>query len=119
MSVLEETGGGFMKRQKQTENEDRQELRHLKRQEILELLLEQTRRADTLEQHVKELEQHVKELEEQLENRDITVRKAGTLAKAALQINKVFEAADAAARQYYMNVQRLTDLTMKHNENKE
>ena len=101
-----------MKRQKQTENEDRQELRHLKRQEILELLLEQTRRADTLEQHVKELE-------EQLENRDITVRKAGTLAEAALQINKVFEAADAAARQYYMNVQRLTDLTIKHNENKE
>ena len=112
MSVLEETGGGFMKRQKQTENEGRQELRHLKRQEILELLLEQTRRADTLEQHIKELE-------EQLENRDITVRKAGTLAEAALQINKVFEAADAAARQYYMNVQRLTDLTMKHNENKE
>ena len=116
MSVLEETGGGFMKRQKQTENEDRQELRHLKRQEILELLLEQTRRADTLEQHVKELEQHIKELEEQLENRDITVRKAGTLAEAALQINKVFEAADAAARQYYMNVMRLTDLTMKQNE---
>ena len=105
-----------MKRQKQTENEDRQELRHLKRQEILELLLEQTRRADTLEHRVKELEQHVKELEEQLENRDITVRKAGTLAEAALQINQVFAAADAAARQYYMNVMRLTDLTIKQNE---
>ena len=105
-----------MKRQKQTENEDRQELQHLKRQEILELLLEQTRRADTLEHRVKELEQHVKELEEQLENRDITVRKAGTLAEAALQINEVFAAADAAARQYYMNVMRLTDLTIKQNE---
>ena len=112
-----------MKRQERTENEDRQELRHLKRQEILELLLEQTRRADTLEQrvkeleqHIKELEQHVKELEEQLENRDITVRKAGTLAEAALQINEVFAAADAAARQYYMNVMRLTDLAMKQNE---
>ena len=116
MPVPEETGGGFMKRQKQTENEDRQELRHLKRQEILELLLEQTRRADTLEHRVKELEQHVKELEEQLENRDITVRKAGTLAEAALQINEVFAAADAAARQYYMNVMRLTDLTIKQNE---
>ena len=112
----EETGGGFMKRQERTENEDRQELRHLKRQEILELLLEQTRRADTLEHRVKELEQHVKELEEQLENRDITVRKAGTLAEAALQINEVFAAADAAARQYYMNVMRLTDLTIKQNE---
>ena len=98
-----------MKRQERTENEDRQELRRLKRQEILELLLEQTRRADTLEHRVKELE-------EQLENRDITVRKAGTLAEAALQINEVFAAADAAARQYYMNVMRLTDLTIKQNE---
>ena len=101
-----------MKRKKQTEDADLRELRHLKRQEILELLLEQTRRADALEQRVKELE-------EQLENRDITVRKAGTLAEAALQINEVFAAADAAARQYYMNVRRLTDLTMRQNENKE
>ena len=108
-----------MKREKQTENEDWQELRRLKRQEILELLLEQTRRADTLEQRVKELEEHVKELEKQLENRDITVRKAGTLAEAALQINEVFAAADAAARQYYMNVMRLTDLAIQQNEKKE
>lgn len=101
-----------MKRQKQTEDADRQELRHLKRQELLELLLEQTRRADALELRVKELE-------EELENREITVRKAGTLAEAALQINEVFAAADAAARQYYMNVRRLTDLTMRQNENEE
>ena len=35
------------------------------------------------------------------------------------KLGEVFAAADAAARQYYMNVVRLTDLAMKQNENKE
>ena len=106
-----------MKKQKRTESADRQELRHLKRQEILELLLVQTKRANKLEKRVNELTERVNELEEQLESREITVQRAGSLAEAALQINEVFAAADAAARQYVMNVQRLTDMQMKLNEN--
>ena len=107
--MLERKGGGFMKRQ--PENAAQKELRHLKRQELLELLLEQTRRAN-------QLEQRVNELEKQLENRNITLQKAGSLAEAALRLNEVFEAADAAARQYVMNVRRLVDLEIKQHGNK-
>ena len=37
-------------------------------------------------------------------------------ALATIGASGVIAAADAAARQYYMNVMRLTDLTMKQNE---
>lgn len=85
------------------------ELRRLSRKELLELLLEQKRRAD-------QLEQRVTELEAMLQNRDITIQKAGSIAEAALQINEVFAAADAAARQYVMNVRRLAGQASEQHE---
>lgn len=76
------------------------ELKRLSRTELLELLIEETRRGDRLEQELREAK-------EKLESREIKKERAGTLAEAALSINSVLEAADAAARQYLENVRNL------------
>ena len=76
------------------------QLKNLTRGDLLELLLEQTKRAD-------ELQLQVDELTVQLESREITnISGVGTLADAALQLNGVFEAADKAAKEYIENAER-------------
>ncbi len=69
------------------------ELRKLTRGELLELLLVQSKEIDRLNA---ELEQ----LQEQVQQREIKLAHAGSIAEAALQLNGVFEAAQAAADQY-------------------
>ncbi len=76
------------------------EMKKLRRSELLEMLIEQTKRGD-------ELEQEIQLLREQLRNRDLSLKEAGTLAEASLRINAVFEAADAAAAMYLENVRHL------------
>jgi len=74
------------------------ELKRLSRAELLEMLLEQTRKVEALEA---ELEQKNKELE----NKRLIMEKAGSLAEAALELNGVFEAAQKAADQYLYNIE--------------
>lgn len=76
------------------------ELSELSRKQLLELLLKQTERAD-------QLELQLKEAEEKLACRLIIEKEAGSIAEAALQLNGVFEAAEAAAAQYLENVLEL------------
>lgn len=83
------------------------ELKKLKRAELLEMLLEQTKRVEALE-HELELKN------EELENRKIIIDKAGSIAEASMRLNKVFETAQKAADQYLENVIR-----MKSNSNEE
>ena len=75
------------------------ELRRLSRRELLEMLLAQSREND-------ELRRRIEELEAQLNAREIEVDEVGNLAEAALKLNGVFEAAQAAADQYLENVRR-------------
>ena len=75
------------------------ELRHLKRVELLELLVEQSKQ-------VEELEARLQEAEEKLKNREILIETTGSIAEAALKLNGVFEAAQAAADQYLENIKR-------------
>ena len=82
------------------------DIKKLSRQELLELLLEQTQRREELE---KELEETKKLLEE----KEILLESAGSIATAALEINKVFEAADMAARQYVKSVKTVVDKAAK------
>lgn len=77
------------------------ELRRLSRAELLEMLLEQA-------EENRKLRQRLDEAERALEDRRITVARAGSLAEASLQLNQVFAVADRAARQYVENVQRLS-----------
>ena len=73
------------------------ELKKLSRAELLEMLLSQSRENE-------QLKQQLAEANEKLEAREISVDKAGTLAEAALKLNGVFEAAQAAADQYLDNL---------------
>ena len=65
------------------------ELRGLGRRQLLELMLEQAKKS--------------------LEKREIALNEAGSIAVAALQINGVFEAAQAASQQYIENIRSLSD----------
>lgn len=78
------------------------ELQHLSRTELLELLIEQ------MEENAL-LKLQLKSAMAQLEHKNIQILKAGTLAEAAVQLSGIFEAADAAAKQYLDNVRRLAD----------
>lgn len=76
------------------------ELRRLSRAELLEMLLAQTEENERLRERLDEAEAA-------LNDRHIEIERAGSLAEASLRLNKVFTAADEAARQYLENVQRM------------
>ena len=73
------------------------ELKKLNRKQLLELLLRQTERVETLETELAETKR-------QLEDKRITEMEAGSIADAALKLNGIFEAAQKAADQYLDNV---------------
>lgn len=78
------------------------ELQRLKRGELLEMLLEQSKENDRLKEEVEELRA-------QLADRKIEIESAGTIAEASFRLNGVFDAAQAAAQQYLDNLQLLYD----------
>lgn len=78
------------------------ELQRLSRTELLELLIAQ------MEENAL-LKLQLKSAMAQLEHKNIEILKAGSLAEAALELNGIFQAADAAAKQYLDNVRRLAD----------
>lgn len=73
------------------------ELRKLTRTELLELLLVQSRELDKVNRELESLQQ-------KYEKREIALSQAGNIAEAALQLNGIFEAAQAAADLYLENV---------------
>lgn len=78
------------------------ELKKLSRIELLEILI------DLSNENV-ELKKSVQELSYQLDNRNIMLTEAGSIAEASLKLNGVFEAAQAAASQYIENIQRISE----------
>lgn len=77
------------------------ELKRLSRSELLEMLIQQS----------KELERLRKQLdaaESALQNREIAIINAGSIAEAALQLNGVFTAAQDACQQYMENICHLS-----------
>ena len=77
------------------------ELRRLSRADLLEMLIDQS----------VELQQVKSELaaaRAELEKREIDIREAGSIAEAALRLNGVFEAAQAASEQYLQQVRLLS-----------
>lgn len=73
------------------------ELRRLSRAELLDILYEQQKR---YEESLAENQA----LRQQLEERTLRIAAAGSIAEAAVQVNGVFEAAQAAADQYLASV---------------
>lgn len=76
------------------------ELRRLKRVDLLEMLLEQSK-------EVEQLKQENARLKATLAKRDIDVREAGNLAEAAMKLNNIFEVAQKTADQYLENIKRM------------
>ena len=69
------------------------ELRKLSRAELIDILFE-------LQTQNENLTAENRELAAQLESRQLQITEAGSIAEAALRLNGVFEAAQAAADQY-------------------
>ena len=78
-----------------------QELKKLRRSDLLELLIAQ-------EKENEQLRSQIAQLKRRLEDRTIALEQAGSIAEASLQINGVFQAAQDAAAQYLENIQRLS-----------
>ena len=78
----------------------KKELKRMSREELAELLLIERRR-------ISELEEEVAALNAKLEEREIKIENAGSIAEASLSLNGVFESTEAACRQYIENVERL------------
>ncbi len=79
------------------------ELKKLKRAELLEMLIEQSK-------EVASLKKQLQEANEKLEDRQIIIESSGSIAEAALRLNGVFEAAQNAAEQYLENIKRQSDI---------
>lgn len=83
------------------------ELQKLKRGELLEILLEQSRENESLKIQLADKNKAIDVLNEKLECRKIDLKDAGTIAEASFKLNGVFEAAEKAAQQYLENLQAL------------
>ena len=77
------------------------ELKRLGRSELIEILYELQKRND-------DLVQENRQLKEALDDRQLHLSEAGSIAEAALRVNGVFEAAQAAADQYLASVKAAT-----------
>ena len=77
-----------------------QDLKHLRRADLLELLLEQSRENEALRSEIQQLR-------EQQSQQDILLNNAGSIAEASLRLNGVFEAAQRACDQYTANIEKL------------
>lgn len=86
------------------------ELKKLNRKELLELLLEQTRR-------IEELENEIHNLNKKLESKKVIFKNAGSLADAALQLSGIFSVAQEAADIYLSNIKDLKEKEEKEIEN--
>lgn len=75
----------------------KRELRRMNRMELIEIIY-------ALKQHEEELEQQNAKLRRQLADRTLRLEQAGSIAEASLLLNRVFEAAQAAADQYLESI---------------
>ena len=82
------------------------ELRKLSRIDLLQLLLKEIKENE-------KLRKERKVLQEALDNKEIRIQEAGSIAEAALQLNGIFEAAEQAAAQYLENMRKLTEVQLK------
>ncbi len=80
----------------------RKELKRMSRLELLELLLE-------VDQENERLREENARLTAQWNSRQIKLEKAGSIAEAALALNRIFEDAQAAADQYLESIRALDD----------
>jgi hypothetical protein len=84
------------------------DLRKLSRTDLLEMLLEQSRKMEELQSELERVQSENKAAKEKLNQREISLMQAGSIADAALQLNGVFTAAEKACEQYIDNIKNLS-----------
>ena len=80
------------------------ELRRLSRADLLEMLIAQS-------EELREVKERLAAAETALASRIIEINNAGSIAEASLQLNGVFEAAQAACAQYTESIRSLNKRT--------
>ncbi|MBR0136794.1 MAG: hypothetical protein IJM15_00060 [Erysipelotrichaceae bacterium] len=83
------------------------ELRRLKRMQLLEILYQQQKR-------IEELENENEYLHRELSSKQILLDKAGNIANASLVISEVFTRAQKAADMYLESVKHLAQRAREH-----
>lgn len=78
------------------------ELKKLRRADLLEMML-------TLSRENEDLRSQLEQANKQLNERTIAIENAGSLAEAALRLNGIFEAAQAACDQYTQNIRQRSE----------
>ncbi len=92
------------------------ELKRMSRTEILELLLSQTNRIEELEEKLNEAATKAQEATKQMQDRQLKIEQAGSIAEASLQLSGIFNDAQAAADQYLENIKRIEEDTKKQSD---
>ncbi len=78
----------------------------MSRSELIEIIY-------ALEGDTNRLEKENAELKSKLEEREIKIENAGSLAEAALSLNEIFKKADDAASDYLLSAKRLKEEAQK------
>ena len=78
------------------------QLKKLKRNELLEILVIQSEKIDAQKEEMETLR-------ELAESKDINIQNAGSIAEASIKLNSVFENAQNAADQYLENIHRIEE----------
>lgn len=81
------------------EKKSRSMLKKLSRQDLLEMLITEEKRIEALEEELEAAQAELKE-------RRIRIETSGSIAEASLKLNRIFEAAQAAADLYLENVKQ-------------
>ena len=77
-----------------------QELRRLRREDLLELLIAQIKENERLSRELEDARQ-------KLDSREIALQESGSIAQAAMQLSGVFSDAEDAARRYLENLESI------------
>lgn len=92
------------------ENSEGLNLYKMKKKDLLEIMLEQSKEIDALRAKVADLEG-------QLANREFEFSKIGSIAEASLAVTNIFKDAEDAARIYLENIRRSYERRSKQHSN--
>ena len=85
------------------------QLRRLNRKALLEIMIQQARKMEALQIQLDDCRKELEEARASLKKREIALNEAGSIAVAALQLNGIFEVAQATCQQYVDNIQQLNE----------
>ena len=78
------------------------DLKKLSRADLLEMLIDQG-------EELQAVKEQLKATEEKLQQKELAIDEAGSIAEASLKLNGVFDAAQAACEQYMDNIKLLSE----------